>query len=48
MTALTYLFICAIKMFYLGTQNVEQRIEFIFLFLSFLFVTGKYVDRDFI
>ena len=36
MTALTYLFIHAIKMFYLGTQNVEQRIEFIFLFLSYL------------
>lgn len=49
MTELTDLFILAIKMFYLGVQNVDQRGEFIFLFLhfflSFLFVIGKDVEE---
>ena len=52
MTALTDLFILAIKMFYLGVQNVDQRGEFIFLFLhfflSFLFVIRKDIEVHFI
>lgn len=39
-------------MFYLGVQYVDQRGEFIFLFLhfflSFLFVIGKDIEVDFI